>query len=168
MCTTVTRNTERLVSPLHKSHDFLTYQRRVCFFEKDRWYSFSNCFSQKSTLYAPTQCHSDSLPTDVYKLHSCQFGQAFFVQHLCIFISNSNIKDSNLLMYINHITNGCLYEKYAKKHLLFLQVKESPHNYLYTKHSDYYKTHGMEDKVPYPFQTWTIMALHNFCFTSIS
>ena len=43
--------------------------------------------------------------------------------NLCIFISYSNIKDSNMLMHADHIANGCLHKKYMKQHNLFISSK---------------------------------------------
>ena len=94
-----------------------------CLIKKPAFYLSSyqqTCFlSWSSVLYAPTKCHSHSGSPLVHKCHTF-FGQDFNVyDNLCIFISRRKIKDSNLHICRNHITNGCLYEKHAKQNISF-------------------------------------------------
>ena len=54
----------------------------------------------------------------------CCFGKVFYIHNnLCIFISDSNIKDYNLHMHIDHFKTGHLHEKHAKQHVLFASGK---------------------------------------------
>ena len=83
--------------------------------------------SQSFSLYASTKCHSPSstlsMVTD--KLPPPLPLSTIFCVHdnLGIFTSNSNIKDLNFHMCMNHITNGCLYERHMKQCVLFASGK---------------------------------------------
>ena len=80
--------------------------------------SFS--LTQCPALYELTKCHSRSGFPDCHsRMPHCHFKRVFYAKDISsVFISNSNIKDSNLHMLPNHIMNGCLHEKQAKHRVL--------------------------------------------------
>ena len=66
--------------------------------------------------------HSGSPNCHLWIPHSC-FGWVLYIyDNKCTFISDKNIKDSNLLMHTSHITNGCLQKK-AVYPLCFREAK---------------------------------------------
>ena len=77
-------------------------------------YFFDVSLSERSALYALAKCHSCSGLLQMVidsRLPSVTL-ETLYTQSLMY--SNSDIKEFNMHMCINHITNDCLHEKHMK------------------------------------------------------
>ena len=93
-------------------------------FKNNFFFFFSFCFSQSLLyMFKPNviACFFGYFQQS-FKNSLVLFSMSPYIHNNYIFIGNSNIKDLNFYMHMNHITNGCFYKMHIK-HVFFASGK---------------------------------------------